>query len=83
MRYLQLIMSVAIMACLTSATAEAARVRPNATAKAVSQSREALFRHCGAEVFRKFGWHDGGRRVLYVDFLYEQQELCVRNGGKL
>jgi hypothetical protein len=35
-------------------------------------------------VFRRFGWNEGtGRVVMYSDYLFEQTELCVRNGGRI
>ena len=49
--------------------------------KAQAASREALYQQCRQEAFRKFGWHNGQRLVLYTDFLVQQTDLCVRNGG--
>jgi len=84
MKLAQFILCPVILALLACAAADAAPARKRPVTQAVPKDRDALYRYCGAEAFRKFGWNHGSKgRVLYVDFLYEQQELCVRNGGRL
>jgi len=84
MRFVPFALSAVVVACLAASAAVAAPARQRAGAQAAPKSREALFQHCRAEAFRKFGWNHGSKgRVLYVDFVFEQTEYCVRNGGRL
>jgi hypothetical protein len=84
MRFVLFALSAVVIACLAATAADAAPARQRPGAQAVPKSREALFQHCRAEAFRKFGWNHGSKgRVLYVDFVFEQTEYCVRNGGRL
>ncbi|HUI97313.1 MAG TPA: hypothetical protein VLX44_16270 [Xanthobacteraceae bacterium] len=70
------------MAVVISCLATAADAAPQkAKTHAAPPSREALYQQCRQEAFRKFGWHNGSQTVLYTDFLVEQTDLCVRNGG--
>ncbi len=78
----QVMVLAAVMAWVASA-ADAAPARQKAKAQAAPQSREVLYQRCCQEAFRKFGWHYGSQLVLYTDFLVEQTDLCVRNGGHL
>jgi hypothetical protein len=84
MRIVRFALAAVVFACLASSSADAAPARQRTGAQEIPKNREALYQHCRAEAFRKFGWNHGSKgRVLYVDFLFEQTEYCVRNGGRL
>jgi hypothetical protein len=83
MKCVEIAVSAVVVACLVSATADAASTRHKVTAQAAPQSREALYQSCRQQAFRNFGWHNGARTVLYTDFLVQQTDYCVSNGGRL
>ena len=78
-RAVRVIILAAVAACLAAPAGNAAPA--GSKPKAQAASREARYQQCRLEAFRKFGWHNGQRLVLYTDFLVQQTDLCVRNGG--
>ncbi len=84
MRHVSFCFAVVSLCCVASPGADAAPGRNREQAQRVPQSREALYQNCRVMVFRKFGWNYGtGKIVMYTDYLIEQTDLCVRNGGRI
>jgi len=83
MRLISFVLAVVGLSWL-AAGAEAAPARQRPAAQGGQQNRTALYQNCRAMVFRRFGWNEGtGRVVMYSNYLFEQTELCVRNGGRI
>ena len=83
MKIIWFMVSAVVVAGLAASTTNAASARQKARAQAAPQSREALYASCRQQAFRKFGWHNGARVVLYTDFLVQQTDYCISNGGRL
>jgi hypothetical protein len=84
MRLISFVLVVVGLSCLAATGVDAAPARQRAQAQSGPQNRAALYQNCRAMVFRRFGWNEGtGRVVMYSDYLFEQTELCVRNGGRI
>jgi hypothetical protein len=83
MKIIRFMVSAVVVAGLAASTTNAASARQKARAQAAPQSREALYASCRQQAFRKFGWHNGARVVLYTDFLVQQTDYCISNGGRL
>ena len=85
MKGLQVFSCTGAIVLLASAAAAAPAHQKSKAPDAKAQSHEVLYQRCRIEAFRKFGWHDPkyqGKVLLYADFLVEQTDYCVRNGGK-
>jgi hypothetical protein len=84
MRLISFVFAVVGLSCLAPTGADAAPARHRAQAQSGPQNRAALYQNCRAMVFRRFGWNQGtGRIVMHTDYLVEQTDLCVRNGGRI
>ncbi len=84
MKLAQFALSVVIFASMASVVADAAPARRTAKVQAVPKSGPELYQYCRMLAFRRFGRNYGdGRLALYPNFVVEQQDHCVRNGGRL
>ena len=84
MKLAQVTLCAVIFAAMASVVADAAPARRTAKVQAVPKSGPELYQYCRLLAFRKFGWNYGdGRLALYPNFVVEQQDHCVRNGGRL
>lgn len=83
MKIVRFMVASVVVAGLSSSLADVASARQKARVQAAPQSREALYESCRQQAFRRFGWHNGARVVLYTDFLVQQTDYCVSNGGRL